>query len=588
MSKLTLNELSASLNDFMDGKQDCQSYSLNTENKTIVGAINEIYGKEIIANAIGEPLDRNDTFTEMSNDINNLLNTFKINMMNSGVAVESGDKFKALIDKIKGLTEGEGNKGIQFAEGTCNVLYIHGGNYRAATIETNLDFTPNMIFATISVGGSYIYMGGTNVVINNLESTTFNVSEGQITLSISNVSAKSFSVVGTKTHEYSGSSLQGYVTKWYAIGIGEEDTALGNAKQVVCGNGHTILLKNDGSLWSCGFGAYDELGLGSTDKKSTFTKVTTNINNDVKQVVGAAQNTFIIKNDGSLWACGYNGFGNLGVSYSAGMPFTQVTANINNDVKQIACGQIHTFILKNDGIVWACVQINYGQLGLGDSNQRNTFTQVTTNISDVKQIACGYSHTFLLKNDGSVWACGVNTYGELGLGSTSYKTTFTQITTNARQIACDSSHTFILKNDGSLWASGQNSRGQLGLNDYTNRTSFTQVTTNINNDVKEVICGNAHTYIIKNDGSVWACGYNEYGQLGLGDTNTRTTFTKVTTNINNDVKQVACSVNHTFIIKNDGTLWSCGNGTLGQLGLGVTAASQDIVSHYFNHVTINV
>ena len=69
-------------------------------------------GKELIANAVGEPLNAEDTFSAMSTDINGLLSTFKTNMMNAGVVVESSDKFKSLINKIKGLTEGEGNKGI--------------------------------------------------------------------------------------------------------------------------------------------------------------------------------------------------------------------------------------------------------------------------------------------------------------------------------------------------------------------------------------------------------------------------------------------------------------------------------------------
>ena len=97
---------------------------LMTEEKgDLVGAINELFqsannGKELIANAIGEPVSADDTFSAMSNDINSLLSTFKTNMMNNGVIVESGDKFKSLIEKIKGLTEGGGNKGIQFISGT--------------------------------------------------------------------------------------------------------------------------------------------------------------------------------------------------------------------------------------------------------------------------------------------------------------------------------------------------------------------------------------------------------------------------------------------------------------------------------------
>ena len=74
-----------------------------------------------------------------------------------------------------------------------------------------------------------------------------------------------------------------------------------------------------------------------------------------------------------------------------------------------------------------------GELGLGtsDSNVHSTFTQVTTDINnDVEQISCGYTHTFILKNDGSVWSCGNNMEGELGLGDTTNRTSFTQVTIN--------------------------------------------------------------------------------------------------------------------------------------------------------------
>ena len=149
------------------------------------------------------------------------------------------------------------------------------------------------------------------------------------------------------------------------------------------------------------------------------------------------------------------------------------------------------------------------------------------------QITCGYIHTVVLKNDGSIWSCGKNEYGQLGLGDTDIISIFTQVTTNinsdVKQITCGSYHTFILKNDDSLWSCGDNEYGQLGLNDTTNRTTFTQVTTNINNDVKQVICDacSVHIFILKNDDSLWSCGYNYYGQLGLNDVTDRTTFTQV-------------------------------------------------------------
>ena len=93
-------------------------------------------------------------------------------------------------------------------------------------------------------------------------------------------------------------------------------------------------------------------------------------------------------------------------------------------------------------------------------------------------------------------------------------------------------HSLILKNDGTLWGCGRNDYGHLGLGDTTNRTTFTQVTTNAD-DIKSVYCGGSHTFILENDGTLWGTGWNDYGQLGLGNTTNRTTFTQITTNTNN-------------------------------------------------------
>jgi hypothetical protein len=163
--------------------------------------------------------------------------------------------------------------------------------------------------------------------------------------------------------------------------------------------------------------------------------------------------------------------------------FIQITNNINNDVEKVFCGGCHTVIIKTDGSVWACGRNNTGHLGLGDTNQKNVFTKITTNINnDVKYIACGYGHVAVLKNDGSVWTCGQNDYGQLGIGTT-------------------------------------------GSSAY--KTTLTQVTTNINNDVKYIACGSYNTFVIKNDGNVLGCGINTYGQLGIGDTDHRNTLTSV-------------------------------------------------------------
>ena len=125
----------------------------------------------------------------------------------------------------------------------------------------------------------------------------------------------------------------------------------------------------------------------------------------------------------------------------------------------------HSLILKNDNTLWGCGYNYYGSLGLGDTTNRNIFTQITTNTNDIKSVYCGYYHTFILKNDGTLWGTGNNYSGQLGLGDITDRKIFTQITTNTdniKEVYCGGSYTIILKNDGTLWGCGANGGGQLG------------------------------------------------------------------------------------------------------------------------------
>ena len=340
----------------------------------------------------------------------------------------------------------------------------------------------------------------------------------------------------------------------------------------------SFVLKNDGTLWGCGYNANGELGLGDGTNRTTFTKITTNTDN-IKSIYCGSNHTIILKSDGTLWGTGYNALGQLGLGDKNDRTiFTKIT----NDVKSVYCGQSHTFILKNDDTLWGCGVNTSNQLGLGeDANNKTTFTQITTNANDVKSACCGYYHTIILKNDGTLWGCGYNSGGRLGLGDEDNRTTFTIINSNPgniKSVYCGSDYTLILQNNGTLWGCGGNSYGQLGLGDNNNRTIFTKIT----NDVKSVNCGYTHTIILKNNGTLWGCGNNEHNELGLGDTTNRNTFTQITTNTN-DIKSVYCGYYHTIILKKDNTLWGCGTNGYGQLGLGDTNSRAT-----FTQITTNV
>ena len=148
--------------------------------------------------------------------------------------------------------------------------------------------------------------------------------------------------------------------------------------------------------------------------------------------MGFSYHSLILKNDDTLWGCGYNTNGQLGLGDTTNRyTFTQVTTN---NIKSVFCGSYYTLILKNDDTLWGCGDNGSGKLGLGDGNDRYTFTQVTTNTNDIKSVYCGYEHTLILKNDGTLWGTGRNNVGQLGLGDTNNRTTFIQVTTNADDV----------------------------------------------------------------------------------------------------------------------------------------------------------
>lgn len=199
-----------------------------TEKTNLVNAINELFqnansGKQLIASAIGEPLDSNDTFNAMSNDINSLLNTFKTNMMINGVSVGSEDKFKSLIDKIATLANNE-NKGLRYAEGTYEdfTLYLTTSG-SSVEIPYELDFTPTLIFVKFdrinNTSGTTI----TNATVSNKGNSQFYMNYGLL-VSVYNISSNGFTIFTS----YGGNSdITFKGVTWYAIGVGEESNSGG-------------------------------------------------------------------------------------------------------------------------------------------------------------------------------------------------------------------------------------------------------------------------------------------------------------------------------------------------------------------------
>ena len=130
--------------------------------------------------------------------------------------------------------------------------------------------------------------------------------------------------------------------------------------------------------------------------------------------MGMGYHNVVIKDD-KLYGCGLNTSGELGLGHTnSPVSGLKKIPGITN-IKMVAIGGNHTLVLLNDGTVYATGANGNGQLGLNDTTNRSTFTKIDT-LANIKFITCGYFNSFAITEDGDVYAWGINNYGELGLG----------------------------------------------------------------------------------------------------------------------------------------------------------------------------
>lgn len=321
----------------------------------------------------------------------------------------------------------------------------------------------------------------------------------------------------------------------------------------------TLGLKSDGTVWAVGQGSDGVLGQGGSNLGSMERPVQITSLSNIAQIAGGESDAFAIGNTGTLWAWGEDGQGQLGVGDATGATLNTPTQvqNVQNIIA-VAAGDGHMLAVQSDGTVWATGDDTDGELGDGTTNSEAAPIQVVALSGITAQaVAAGSNTSFALDSNGLVWAWGKNDTGELGLGTTGDVNTPTQIATLPPMVAISARFGNGMGIDvyGNVWSWGVmgNSDGtpveQLGLSNVT-----------------AIATGIGHQLALESDGSLWGWGWGGLGQLGNNYSNDT-----VPTQFADVQGAVAIAANYasTFLVKQDGTVSGFGYCLYGQLAADV-------------------
>jgi len=351
-------------------------------------------------------------------------------------------------------------------------------------------------------------------------------------------------------------------------------------KNVSAGYDHALALKDDGTLWAWGGNCNGQLGNGTTANNPVAMPVGY-FSNWAFAVAGGSV-SFAIRTDGTLWAWGRNSAGQLGIGNTTSQS-SPVQVGVDNHWASVAAAApnlgISSFAigLKTDGTLWSWGNNGNGQLGIGTTTSQTVPVQVGTD-ADWVTMAAGSNYVMAIKTNGTLWAWGSNGNAQQGTGlGSANQLSPVQVGTdnNWTSVSTAINSTYALKSDGTLWAWGANSSGQLGIGNTTGQVTPVQV--GVATDWASVKGGKASfVSALKTDGTGWIWGLNVNGQLCDGTTNSQSVPEQIGAGAS--WTAVAGGGSFTLALRADNTIWAGGGNSSGQLGTGNTTNQTTLVS----------
>jgi alpha-tubulin suppressor-like RCC1 family protein len=339
-------------------------------------------------------------------------------------------------------------------------------------------------------------------------------------------------------------------------------------KKVEAGGLYTIILKSDGTLWASGKNRECEFGSGDTVSTNYFIRV--GKDSDWADIAAGSYHALALKRNGTLWGWGSNYHKEVH-GLASNLIFYPAEISQDTDWIAIEAGATNSFALKRNHTLWAWGYNSAGQLG---DSSLITSAQPTLITGKWLKVSAGYAFTIALSTDSTLWSWGDNSVGQLGNGIS--KSSLIPVQVNRSKwldISAGFGFAIGIKKDHSLWSWGYNGNGQLGLAD-TIKFVRNPVQVGKDKNWEKVYAGPVYSFALKQNQFLYAWGFNNDGQLGLGNTATQYTPQLVSKDTDRiDISPArpvyingAVYGSHTFCLKRNGNLCATGWNHYGQLG----------------------